>query len=339
MKNPRKLLVIKTSSLGDVVHMLPAISDAQTVLPNLQIDWVVEENFAEVPRWHPAIRRVLPVALRRWRKQLFQAQTRKEARQFLQALRQENYDAVLDTQGLLKSALLAGFARGKRYGYGWGSIREPLASLAYQQRATVSRQCHAVTRNRLLTAHALGYPIDGLPLDYCITHRTFQPPILDLPKPYIVALHGTSRVDKEWGETQWQQLVGTLAQQNIHTVLPWGNPHEQARAERLAHTTPFAHVLPRCTLDELAGILQAAHGVVGMDTGLMHIAAALDKPGIALYPTTPTALTGIIGNSHSNVTLTSIGGILTQDTANVIQQLSLALSQSLPRKASSARAE
>ncbi|MBJ6611556.1 MAG: lipopolysaccharide heptosyltransferase I [Candidatus Thiothrix moscowensis] len=321
MSQTPRLLVVKTSSLGDVVHMLPAVSDACAMLPGIQIDWVVEESFAEVPRWHPGVRRVVPVALRRWHKQLLQPQTRHEIRRFVQTLRQEQYDWVLDSQGLLKSALLSRMARGQRCGYDWHSIREPLASLAYQQRAAVSRQQHAVTRNRLLTANMLGYRIDSLPVDFGIAASAFPLPPVVLPSPYVVALHGTSRVDKEWAEEHWRQLIATLAQQGIHTLLPWGNQREQERASRLAQTSPFAQVLPRCRLAELAGVLQAASGVIGMDTGLMHIAAALDKPGIALYPATAPALTGVMGNAQQSVQLVSLSGEASGDAASVICQL------------------
>lgn len=321
MMPSRKLLIIKTSSLGDVVHMLPAMTDVHTVLPDVQVDWVVEESFADVPSWHPGVRRILPVALRRWRKQPFQAQTRREIRAFIHAVRQERYDWVLDSQGLLKSAVLGCFASGRRYGYDWHSIREPLASIAYQQRMAVSRQCHAITRNRLLTAQSLGYDIDQLPLDYGIARTVFPRLPVTLPEPYVVALHGTSRVYKEWDETQWQALLSALAQQGCHTLLPWGNQREDERANRLARDNAFVRVLPRCSLGELAGILQNAQAVVGMDTGLMHLAAALDKPGVALYPATIPALTGVLGNADAAAGIQTIGGAATGDTALVIQHL------------------
>lgn len=319
MTRPCKLLVIKTSSLGDVIHMLPAISDARSIRPDLQIDWVIEEGFAEVPGWHPGIRRIIPVALRRWRKQLWQRQTLTEIRQFWATLRQEHYDWIVDTQGLLKSALLARVAHGKRYGYDRHSIREPLASQAYQYRAAIARQQHAVTRNRLLLAFALEYSTANLPLNYGIADTAFPIPALTLPRPYNIAFHGTSRTDKEWGESQWQQLLDTLAQHGMHTLLPWGNTREHIRATHLQqHSNRHTHVLPRCTLSELAGIVQQAQGVIGMDTGLMHLAAALDKPSVALYPVTAPALTGLLGNDNNQHQPLSISGDDTQDTTQII---------------------
>ncbi|OQX15287.1 MAG: lipopolysaccharide heptosyltransferase I [Thiothrix lacustris] len=317
----RNILIIKTSSLGDIVHMLPALTDASRQQPGINIDWVVEENFAEVPRWHPSVGNILPVAIRRWRKHPFQQATWQEIQAFRQRLQRVPYDAIIDAQGLLKSALLAAFARGKRYGYDRHSIREPLASFAYQQVFSVERQRHAITRNRLLLAHTLGYSIETLPLAHGIAQRTYPLPPVSLPTRYVVALHGTSRVDKEWSETHWQTLISGLAAQGISTVLPWGNAREQARAHRLAAACQSVQVLPRSGLGELAAIMQQAQGVIGMDTGLMHIAAALDKPGLALYPVTQPSLTGVQGNSDSVNALENLSGADTQDARAVTQRL------------------
>lgn len=313
-----KALVIKTSSLGDVVHMLPAITDARTCLPDLRIDWVVEEGFAEVPVWHPGVRKVIPLAIRRWRKSLFSANTRQEISHFLQTLQAEQYDIVLDSQGLLKSALVACQAHGTRHGYDRHSIREPLASFCYQQRHEVSRQQHAIARNRQLMAAALGYQLEGLPLDYGITIPSQSPP--PLPENYIVALHGTSRPAKEWPEHYWQELIQDMGERGVHTLLPWGNTREQKRAKRLAQH-PSAHVLPRSSLTQLAGIIHHAKAVIGMDTGLMHIAAALDQRGLALYPATAPMLTGVMGNDSTPMPITTLSGAETQDAAIIIQRL------------------
>lgn len=321
MTTKQNILIVKTSSLGDVVHMLPAISDATRQQAGLNIDWVVEEGFAEVPTWHPAVRHVIPVALRRWRKHLSSRTSWQEMAAFRTRLQQQHYDAVIDSQGLLKSALLARLAHGIRYGYDRHSIREPLASLCYQQGFSVSPQRHAITRNRLLLAHVLGYSIENQPLDYGIARTAYPTPAIPLPERYIVGLHGTSRVDKEWPESHWQTLTATLARQGIHTLLPWGNPRERERAERLALSNSSVQVLPRSRLGELAAIMQQAVGIIGMDTGLMHIAAALNKPGLALYPVTEPDLTGILGNSNTRHRLENLSGTDTQDAAAITQRL------------------
>jgi heptosyltransferase-1 len=289
------ILVVKTSSLGDLVHMLPALSDAAKVIPGLQVDWVAEESFAAVPAWHPAVGRVIPVAIRRWRKSLLSKATWRELGAARTVLRETNYAAVIDSQGLLKSAVLARLARGEHWGYDRHSIREPLAALTYNWRAGVPRDLHAIERNRRLLAAALGYGMEDLPLDYGLaglTERISIPPI-EMPLSFVLALHGTSRVDKEWSESNWITVGHALAQHGRSLLLPWGNVREKERAERIAAAVPTAQVLPRLGLDELAVIIARADAVLGVDTGLMHVAAALRKPGLALFPATLPALTGV----------------------------------------------
>jgi heptosyltransferase-1 len=344
-QNLMRILVVKTSSLGDLVHMLPALSDAVKVIPNLRVDWVAEEGFSAVPAWHPAVERVIPVAIRRWRKTLFSKMTWQEISAARNAVREVRYDAVIDAQGLLKSACLARWARGERWGYDRHSIREPLASLCYDWRASVPRELHAIERNRRVLAAALGYGMEDLPLDYGLAGlaaylpppswgerseggeaagergrplpqsaltlsvgSTLSPTLprqgggsethtlrdsATLPPTFVLALHGTSRVDKEWPEADWITVSHGLAQHGRALLLPWGNAREKERAERIAAAVPSAHVLPRLGLDALAAIIARADAVLGVDTGLMHVAAALRKPGLALFPATLPALTGV----------------------------------------------
>lgn len=293
------ILVVKTSSLGDLVHMLPALSDAAKVIPGLQVDWVAEESFAAVPAWHPAVARVIPVAIRRWRKILFSQASWQEIGAARDALREANYDVVIDTQGLLKSAVLARLAHGAHWGYDRHSIREPLASLWYDRQACVPRDLHAIERNRRLMAAALGYGLEGLALDYGVGANSFaqeQASVRMNSHPhsaFVLALHGTSRVDKEWPEADWVAIGHGLAQHGRALLLPWGNAREKERAERIAQAVPTATVLPRLGLDALAAIIARADAVLGVDTGLMHVAAALRKPGLALFPATLPALTGV----------------------------------------------
>lgn len=285
-----RILVVKTTSLGDLVHMLPALTEAAAAVPGLRADWVAEEGFAAVPAMHPAVDRVIPVALRRWRKAPLSGQVRREWGEFINSLRSESYDLVLDSQGLLKSALLAVLAHGPRAGLDFASAREPLASLVYRFRYPVRPTLHAITRNRLLTAQALGYPMAAeSAFSYGVT-----PPAMDvpgLPERYILALHGTARPEKEYPEADWRELIGHINGMGYAVLLAWGNQRERARAERLAAGRD-ARVLPRLGLVQLAGVLGGAAGVVGVDTGLMHLAAAFRKPGIGLYPATEPARFG-----------------------------------------------
>ncbi|MDM7323068.1 MAG: lipopolysaccharide heptosyltransferase I, partial [Gammaproteobacteria bacterium] len=229
-----RILIVKTSSLGDVVHMLPALTDAARAIPGLTADWVVEEGFAAVPSWHPAVARILPIALRRWRKRLGEATAWRELAAARQALGQTTYDAVIDSQGLLKSALFARWARGPRWGYDQSSCREPLASLFYTHRVHVPRGLHAIERSRRLLAAALGYPLNDAAVDYGLSTlaERFPPSLPGLPERYVVALHGTSRIDKEWPEAYWIAVGLALAQHGLALLLPWGNPREHERAQR-----------------------------------------------------------------------------------------------------------
>ncbi|MEE9494634.1 MAG: lipopolysaccharide heptosyltransferase I [Gammaproteobacteria bacterium] len=298
-----RILIVKTSSLGDVVHMLPAITDAARMIPDLTVDWVVEESFQAVPNWHPVVDKVIPVAIRRWRKNFFSSQIRREIKSTKQIIRSTEYDAIIDSQGLFKSSVITHWAKGRRYGYNIQSAREPLSCWAYDQRIAVSRDLHAIERNRQITASTLGYSCEELSLDYGLSDlfndsSDIPDTTLKLPENYVVGLHGTSRPDKEWPEENWLNLAEHLDSQATPLVLPWGNQREHDRARRIAENTE-AIILPKLDLDNLAKIIQGAKAVVGMDTGLMHIAAALDKTGAAIYPVTKTKLTGVISGGDS----------------------------------------
>jgi heptosyltransferase-1 len=306
--NIPKHLIIKTSSLGDIVHMLPAITDAAHCIPEIKFDWVVEEHFADVARWHPNVNHVIPISIRRWRKQLTSAQTWQQISAFKTQLQRNTYSKVIDSQGLLKSAVLTRWAKGEVWGYDKQSITESLASYFYQQKTSISRQLHAIERNRQLLAQALSYRIDDLPLDYGIATNSLHkiPSGLSIKVPYIIGFHATSREDKEWSLTLWDQFIPQITAHGYRILLPWGNEREYQRAKQLASTHQKVHCLPKCSLNELAALTQAADAVIGMDTGLMHIAAAFNKKGIALYPVTQPKLTGVL--TASPQTIESLGG-------------------------------
>ncbi|MBS1189113.1 MAG: lipopolysaccharide heptosyltransferase [Rhodocyclaceae bacterium] len=288
-----RILLVKTSSLGDVIHNLPVVSDLKRSLPEAEIDWCVEENFAAIPRLHPGVNQVLPVAVRRWRKALFHASTWKEMRAFRSGLRAKPYDLILDTQGLIKSALVARQARGPLLGYAAEAAREPLAARFYDRTFAIPKAAHAVERNRWLAAAAFGYPVD-LPLDYGIAAPALAADWLP-PEPYAVLLTATSRDDKLWEEARWTALGQALGERGIRCVLPAGSPAERQRAARLAATLPGAVAAPPLGLGQLAGLLAGARLTVGVDTGLTHLSAALRVPTVALYTATEPGLTGVLG--------------------------------------------
>jgi heptosyltransferase-1 len=336
-----KILIVKTSSLGDVVHMLPAIYDLvhadKTSLSSshktLQIDWVVEEAFQEVPSWSPHINRVIPIAIRRWRKSLFLLKTWQEIRQFKRNLQSVQYDYVIDPQGLLKSAIVASWANtvnSSLWGYNKNSIREPMASHFYTHKIQVSRQQHAIQRNRLLLANIFNYRLDNKPLNYGIIEQakklsnisnSVNSAAIDLKyKPYIMALHGTSKVEKEWSTHAWLALLKHMKKEGFSVVFPWGNAAEKQRVEYLISRADNAIMLPRCCLSELLSIILHAEAVIGMDTGLMHIAAALNKQGLALYPVTEVKLTGVLTGSDYN-RIKNIAGVACEDIDAVIYKM------------------
>lgn len=291
-----RLLLVKTSSLGDVIHNLPVVSDLRRHLPGVTIDWCVEESFAAIPRLHPGVNRVIPVAIRRWRKELLSGQAWRDMAHFRRKLREDAYDFVVDSQGLLKSALLAAQARGVVIGYDRESIREPLASRFYDKRFRVSRQAHAVDRNRQLAALAFGYTPEGPP-GYGIE----VPPLKAawVPKGvYVIFLTATSRDDKLWPEDSWVELGRMFVQFGLIPVLPAGTPVEQERAARIARAVPGAVSAPPLNLEQLAGLLGAAQLAVGVDTGLTHLAVALSVPTVALYTASEPGLTGVLGGAY-----------------------------------------
>lgn len=298
-----RILIVKTSSLGDVVHALPVVDDVLAQRPGSEIDWVAEEAFADLPRLHPGVRRTLPVAIRRWRRSAWVAGTRGEIQRFTTALRAERYDCVLDLQGLLKSAWIALRARGTRCGLDWASAREPLASLAYQRRFRVARDRHAIDRNRELAAAALGYALPGPPR----VALRLPAPAGRPAGPYVVCLHATSAERKLWPEPAWRELLAALGRAGLHALLPWGAPPEHARALRIAAGFERATVLPRTPLPALASLLAGAEVVVGVDTGLAHLAAAVGAPVIGIYAASDPVRVGVRGFGAEAVNLGGIG--------------------------------
>ncbi|VGM95433.1 Lipopolysaccharide heptosyltransferase 1 [uncultured Avibacterium sp.] len=291
-----RICLVKTSSMGDVIHTLPALTDAQKALPNLQVDWVVEENFAEIPTWHSAVKQVLPIAIRRWRKQLLQRKTWQEWQAYRQLLQQNQYDAVIDAQGLVKSALFAvRLAQGVKHGYDKHSARESLAALFYDERYAIDYQQHAVERIRQLFAQALGYALPSQQGDYGIAQHF---PVQQSLSPYVLLIHATTRADKHWCNQEWKKLAQNLTALGLAVHLPWGNEKEKQAAEWIAQGIENAVVLPKMDLTALAQHIANAQAVVSVDTGLAHLTAALDKPNITLYGATNPDLIGTYGKNQ-----------------------------------------
>jgi heptosyltransferase-1 len=292
-----RIALIKTSSMGDVIHALPVVTDLVSARPDVVIDWVVEEAFADLPALHPSVNAVIPVAIRRWRRSLTRAATWHEIRAVREQLRANRYDLALDLQGLLKSAVVARWTGAPIAGFDRGSARELLAALLYAQRFPVSWDLHAIERLRSLAAQALDLRLEERPrFDLkAVQHSsgTHPDPLAWLPaQRYVVLLHATSRPEKLWPESHWVELGQELLRQGIMPVLPWGSVNEQSAAHRLVEAIGSAkpgfaaRVAPRMSLRECAQLLSGAEAVVGVDTGLTHLSAALDRPTVALFAAT-----------------------------------------------------
>ena len=300
-----RVLLIKTSSLGDVIHTLPAVTDATRAIPGIRFDWVVEEGFAEIPAWHPAVDRVIPVALRRWRKSMVKAWLTGEWRRFTRRLVESHYDATIDAQGLIKSAILCRYATVPVHGFDRDSAREPMAARFYTDRHPVAKGRHAVARLRELFARSLGYPVpaDDASGDYGLDRARVltSAGAAAGSTPRVVFLHGTTWATKHWPELYWRKLAQRCAEAGIAVHLPWGNDAEHERAERIAKGIPLATVLPKLPLAGIAAELASARACVAVDTGLGHLAAALDVPTISLFGATHPGLTGAWGARQTHL--------------------------------------
>ena len=286
------------SSLGDIIHTLPAVTDAHRAHRDLVFDWVVEENFVEVPGWHPAVENIIPVAFRRWRRNPIKAYFNHELREFRQSLQSIHYDLVIDAQGLIKSGIISRLSRGLTIGLSNRTIREPMATLFYNKVYSVPWTDHAVDRVRQLFSRALQYNYDKDKVDFGLDLNritgTFAPPA----GKRVVFLHGTTWKTKHWPEKYWRELARIATVAGYEVLLPWGNEGEHQRAEFIAANNSHVRILDKQSLSGLAKHIMYSEGVIAVDTGLGHLAAALEKPTVSLYGPTNPGLSGTFGNKQ-----------------------------------------
>ncbi|MDX8447777.1 lipopolysaccharide heptosyltransferase I [Mesorhizobium captivum] len=308
-----KVLIVKTSSMGDVIHTFPAVEDALRNRPDMSFDWCVEEAFAGIVALHPAIKSIQKVAIRRWRKKPFDGDTWREMTGLRHALRGARYDLVIDAQGLLKSAVVAKQAGAPIAGFDRSSAREPSATLFYDRKYAVPRDLHAIERTRRLFGQALGYQPDLTILDSGIV-----PPAGGLPRgedetvegKTAFLLHGTSREDKKWPADDWIETARQLASRQFTPVVTWSNEAEKDVAEAIADAVPKTMLVPKSPLGKIAAILGRSTLVIGADTGLTHLASAFGLPTVAIFLATEPGLTGPRG-PFSSTLLAPAGGKVT----------------------------
>ena len=305
---PLRVLVVKLSSLGDVVHTLPAAMDIQANFPNAQIDWVVEPSFAPIVKACSAVHRVIACDLRYWRKNIWAPETRIQWRAFLTELQQQRYDAIIDLQGLTKSALVTWLARtsakGKRYAMANatdGSAYESPTRWVADVAIDLEQHTHAITRGRVVCARALKYEVSptllyGLNAGQSIHNG----------KKTVVFVHGTSRADKEWPLANWHELGLRLSNAGYQIVLPHGNEEERLRSVAMAEMIPKAIVWPRMTIDKLMQAMSSTAGVIGVDSGLSHIAVALNLPHVQIYNFATAWRTGPVGKANEKIRQQSV---------------------------------
>jgi heptosyltransferase-1 len=287
-----RVLLIKLSSMGDVIHTLPAINDAAQAIPGIKFTWLIEEGFQEIAAWHPAVERVIPIAIRK-RKYA-------EILTSLKQLRAQKFDLILDAQGLIKSAILSSLASGKlRAGYDRNSSRESIASMFYSRGCKVAKDQHAVDRLRQLFAQALGYALPQHIADYGIVWPRVDS--YSTTQPYLMFLHGTTWDSKHWPDEYWLQLAHLVSTHGYGVQVTWATPQQKQRAEFLAANATNVTMLPHLTINQAAQVLHHAHGVVAVDTGFAHLAAALAKPTVAVYGPTDIVKAGTVGKSSINL--------------------------------------
>ena len=287
-----KTLLVRLSSMGDLIHTLPAIEDLARMRPEVELHWLCEAGFADIARLHPFVKHVHVMKWRQWRKQLTQIETWREINGLKKSLLRNHFDDVLDSQGLLKSALFAKAANAPIHGLDSYSARERWASLFYDKTYPIPKGKSAVWRNRALFAQVFGYRMPSEQHFGLVVPEAGR--LNDLPPRYYVALHATSRDSKLWPQQHWLELLQKLhAASNAPVYLPWGNEAEKARADSIAAALPFARVCEKMNLLQAAYLLKHAEGVAGVDTGLLHLANALDVPVVGIYTDTDPAKTGV----------------------------------------------
>ncbi len=299
-----RVLIVKLTSMGDLIQALPALTDARQAIPNIEFDWVVDESFAEIPHWHPAVIDALPTAHRRWRGKRLALWRNKEFKLFVRQLRSRRYDVIIDAQSNFKSAVVTWLSVGTKHGMNSASVREWGAHLVYGKRHAIAKRQLAVDRYRQLFAESLGYALPADAPDFGLTNVRWPEPTIEFPEaPFLVFVQNASWPNKRWHDDHWQQLIERAGQRGYQVLMPWGLDIEKAQAESLVDGYSHARVLPRLSLSDLAALMKASAGAICVDTGLAHLSAALDQPTVTLYGATDSNLIGATGTKSTHLTV------------------------------------
>jgi len=298
-----RVLIIKLTSMGDLMHALPAVTDAAKAIPDIEFDWVVDQAFSDVPLWHPNVKRVIKTAHRQWRKQPVSAFKNGSIPTFYQQLNEQDYDVVIDLQSNLKSAFVSWLTKGDVHGLDKTCCREYPAHWAYKHQHKVNIEQHSIEKIRELMAQALHYDKPQTTADYGVDLTQYDLPELDfeLPNRYLLFVHNASWITKLWPLASWQALVHKAVEQGYSVLLPSGSEDEYQRAQQIASVSDQAFALPRLSLDHVAALTNKAQGAVCSDTGLAHLAAVAGTPAVTIYGATDTQLIGTYGNNQHHI--------------------------------------
>lgn len=297
----KRILIVKITSMGDIIQTLPALTDAAYAVPGIRFDWVVEESFKEIPLLHPSVDKIITLPYRKWKKNIKQSIMSGEISQFLSQLRSQHYDMVIDTQSNLKSAFVSLLTKGVRCGVDRESVREYGAHFAYQKKITVSRDQNHAERMRQIMATFLGYERPNTLINYGINQATLPRLDFTLPEKFIFIVPIASTLNKLWPEPFWQEVINDIVSSGYDVVLPWWSPEEKERVLRLKNKSEHVHLIPPLNLTQKASVLAKATASISLDTGLAHMAAALNVPNVSLYGPSSAKLTGTYGNKQLHV--------------------------------------
>ena len=287
--------------MGDLMHALPALTEAKEHITDISFDWVVDKNFASVPSWHPLVDKTIVTDHRNWRRQLFSKKARESLQQVLNEINGTQYDLVVDMQNNLKSALVSFLSKHRVTGMDAKSVREYPAHLAYSTKINVDKDLHAIERQKKLLAEALDYSYSMKNVDYGALLETFIEPNINLPNKYVVLVQNASWITKQWSIAKWQKLVKYFDGKNIKMILPSGNLDELERAKEIASISTNAQAIDLMPLNEIAYIIKNANFCICSDTGLAHLSALSGTPSITLYGPTETALIGTYGKNQVHI--------------------------------------